>query len=384
MSGTRATARRSIRAAAMAMVWAATVELVSAAAPAVQIISHNTPPYVSPSTYVRTENPAGVIDVTVWLNTHNRAAMDALAQELYDPGSPNYRRWLTRQEIAERFAPTADEAAVVRQFLESHNLEVVRTGSDNFFVRARGTVGDIQNAFQVRLNDYRVQGRLVRANDRDPRVEGAVAPLVRAVAGLDAGVYTHPVIVRPAAAPVGTAAGRPLAHRVLAPAAASAPSTFYSSRCFTVGTQTLSTNADGELPMATYSGEQLNLQTVTSPGCAYTPAAIQTAYHLKGLYAKGYTGRGQTVAIIDWCGSATIERDANAFAARFGLPKLNGANFQILYTPTPSECIQEDQVEINLDVEWAHAIAPGADIALVVPPSASLQDVDEAEFYAVN
>ena len=202
---------------------------------------------------------------------------------------------------------------------------------------------------------------------------------MRAVSGLDGGVYTHPVVVRPTAAPVAPAAG------ALAPeAAASAQSTFYSSNCFTVAKETLSTNDDGELPTATYSGEELNLQTLTSAGCAYTPAPIQTAYHLKELYAKGYTGQGQTIAIIDWCGSSTIESDANAFAAKFGLPKLTASNFQIIYTPTPSECIQEDQAEINLDVEWAHAIAPGADIALIVPPSDSLQDVDEAEFYAVN
>jgi subtilase family serine protease len=43
-----------------------------------------------------------------------------------------------------------------------------------------------------------------------------------------------------------------------------------------------------------------------------------------------------------------------------------------------------DQVEINIDVEWAHAIAPGANINLVVPPSASFQDVDEAEFDVAN
>jgi subtilase family serine protease len=376
---------RLIRTAAMTALLAAMTEIAPAAVPAGRVISHNTPPYVSVSTYVKPENPAAVMDVTIWLKPHNRAAMDALAAQLYDPRSPNYRRWLTRQEIAERFAPTADEAATVRQFLGSHNLQVVLTGGDNFFVRARGTVADVEQAFQVQLNDYRVHGQLVRANDRDPRVAGAAAALVRAVSGLDTGVYTHPVIVRPTAAPVGAAAGRSLSAGGRAPAAAAvAQSSFYTSNCFTVGTQTLSTNNDGELPTATYAGEQLNLQTLTSPGCGYTPSSIQTAYHLKGLYAKGYTGKGQTIVILDWCGSSTIESDANAFAKKFGLPKLNGSNFRIIYTPIPSECIQEDQVEINLDVEWAHAIAPGADIALVVPPSASLQDVDEAEFYAVN
>ena len=142
--------------------------------------------------------------------------------------------------------------------------------------------------------------------------------------------------------------------------------------------------ATASCPIETLTGQQVDLETLSSPGCAYTPAPIQTAYHLKQLYAEGYTGKGQTIVIVDWCGSSTIESDANAFAAKFGLPKLDASNFQIIYTPTPSQCIQENQTEINLDVEWAHAVAPGADIALVVPPSATLQDVDEADFYAVN
>jgi subtilase family serine protease len=168
-------------------------------------------------------------------------------------------------------------------------------------------------------------------------------------------------------------------------APASAPSSFYSSDCFDrVVTRQLSTNGDGELPIGIYQGNHINLQTLTSAGCGYTPGAIQTAYHLKELYAKGYNGAGQTIVIIDWCGSSTIRHDANVFSAKFGLPLLNSSNFNIIYTPTQSQCISEDQVEINIDVEWAHAIAPGAKIDLVVPPSAQIQDVDQAEFFAVN
>jgi subtilase family serine protease len=379
------TARRWTQLVVIATALAVTFRVAPAAPLARRTISQNTPPYVSSSTYVKAEEPTNVIDVTIWLNPHNRREMDLLARELYDPSSPQYRHWLTRQQIEARFAPGADEAATVRQFLESHDLKVLLAGNDNFFVRARGTVAAVQKAFHVTLNDYQLHGAVVRANDRDPYVEGKAAPLIRAVAGLDAGVYSHFVIMRSAALLSGPA-GRPsLSAGALGPTSAeSAQSSFYSSDCFTLGKQTLSTNDDGELPIATYSGEQLNLETLASPGCAYTPAPIQTAYHLKELYAQGYTGQGQTIVIIDWCGSSTIESDANAFAKKFGLPKLDSANFQIIYTPTPSECIQENQVEINLDVEWAHAIAPGASIALIVPPSASLQDVDEAEFYAVN
>ncbi len=62
-------------------------------------------------------------------------------------------------------------------------------GGENFFVRARGTVDDVENAFHVQLNDYQVQNKIIRANASDPYVEGAAGPLVRAVSGLDSGEY---------------------------------------------------------------------------------------------------------------------------------------------------------------------------------------------------
>jgi subtilase family serine protease len=60
-----------------------------------------------------------------------------------------------------------------------------------------------------------------------------------------------------------------------------------------------------------------------------------------------------------------------------------GSNFNITYIPTPSECVAAGNLEINLDVEWAHAIAPGAYINLIVPPTASFQDIDEAEYISI-
>jgi len=339
------------------------------------LVAHNTPPFVSTAKNLGAVDPAKTIEVSVWTNVHNRSEMDATARNLYDRASPIYRHWLTRSQIAARFAPTAEETKTVQRFLESNNLKLVRIGANNFFLRARGTVDDVEKAFHVQLNNYQVHDKVIRANANDPYVEGPAGVLVRAISGLDTGEYEHPVIARPA-----NASGK--SDFSTTPAVADPD--FYSSDCFDIETQEFSTNTDGELPIGTYTGNHINLQTLTSAGCGYTPAPIQTAYNLKGLYAEGYTGSGQTIVILDWCGSSTIQHDANAFSHKFGLPLLSSSNFQIIYTPTKSTCISADQVEINLDVEWAHAIAPGANIDLVVPPSASFQDVDQAEFYAVN
>jgi subtilase family serine protease len=353
--------------------------LTAGAAMGQQVIAHNTPSYVSTAKNLGAEDPSKTIEVSIWLNLHNQAGFDALARDLYDPNSPNYRHFLDRSQIAARFAPTAAEAKIVGDFFESNNLKVVKIGPDNFFVRASGTVGDVEKAFHVALNHYQVGNQTIRSNDRDPSVAGAAAPLVRSVSGLDTGKYQHPLVTRNAALP----GNKGLAS--LSAAVSPGSSSFFSNNCFNgVKTETFSTNNNGSLPIGTYKGNHLNLQSLTSAGCGYTPPMIQAAYNLNALYAEGYDGTGQTIGIIDWCGSLTIQADANAFSAYFGLPALTSSNFAITYIPTPSFCEAVDQVEINIDVEWAHAIAPGAKINLIVPPSASFQDVDQAEFTAVN
>jgi subtilase family serine protease len=211
-------------------------------------------------------------------------------------------------------------------------------------------------------------------------VDGAAAPLVMAISGLDDGKYEHPMMSRSASLPQGKGAA------AKASAVGATPDDLgYSNICFdgTV-TQTYSNNGDGSFPIGTYKGNHLNVYTLTSAGCGYTPPMIQTAYNLTGLYAEGFDGTGQTIGILIWCGSLTIQNDANVFSAQFGLPPLTSSNFAITYLPTASVCETADFAEVNIDVEWAHAIAPGANINLIIAPSSLVQDVDEAEFTAVN
>jgi subtilase family serine protease len=339
-----------------------------------QLVANTTPNYVFTAKNLGPADPATTIDVSIWLNLHNRGMLDALAGQLYNPSSPNYRHWLKPSEIIANFAPSAQEAAAVQQFFVSHNLTIVTVGPGYLFVRARGTIGDVEKAFQVQLNNYSVNGVTYRAPASDPYVDGAAAGLARVVSGLDSGSFSHPLAMRPSTIP-GPNAGS-------AAATISSSPDFFTSNCFT-GATTQKFNTDGTFPTGTYAGNAYyGSATNPSPGCGYTPAEIYTAYSLSGLYNEGYNGAGQTIAIIDWCGSPTIQQDANAFSTKFNLPLLTSSNFSIIEVPTPAQCSGPD-AEINLDVEWSHAVAPGANINLIVPPSASFQDVDEAESYVV-
>ncbi len=339
-----------------------------------QSIKDNTPPFVRTAHKIGPTDPSQTIEVTVWLNLHNRQQLDSIAKDLYDPASPHYRAWLKFSELAADYAPTAQELKTVTEFLSSHDLSVVLSDPNNFFVRAQGTVAQVSAAFHVQLVNFKVNGQVIRANTTDPYIDGAAAALVHLVSGLS---NQHSAIapVQKETPSAGSSSSQLLA-------AQSSPSSFFTSNCFH-GPTTDNLTTNGGLPAATYTG---NLYDSTNiGGCGYTPPEIHTAYNLPALYNAGYDGHGQTIVIFEICNTATIQSDANAFSTQFGLPALTSTNFSVIEYPVPAPCDYES-VEESLDVEWAHAIAPGANITVLVTPNVPLsgfpQDIDIALLYA--
>jgi len=104
----------------------------------------------------------------------------------------------------------------------------------------------------------------------------------------------------------------------------------------------------------------------------YSPQEIQNAYGLASILNAGYTGVGETIIIIVSFGSPTIAQDLQIFDADYGLP--DPPSFTVLAPlgTVPFDPTNSDQVgwafETTLDVEWAHAIAPGANIVLLTSP----------------
>jgi len=339
-----------------------------------QLIANNTPRFIARAKNLGPANPAGTMDVAIWLNLHNRGAMDTLASELYDRASSHYHDWLKPADIVSRFAPTAQEVRTIAEFLSSHNLPVVEVGPFNFYVRARGTLADVQKAFHVQINTFELNGKTYRANTSDPYVEGAAAALTSSVAGLDNLEYRHAL----------TTPGVPNRNSESGDSSAvtdAASNLFFTSNCFT-GVKTVTYKTNGSYPIASFKGNTYN-GTENPFGCGYTPAEIRTAYNLTPLYEEGYDGTGQTIVLIDWCGSPTIRSDANAFSARFGLPPLTSSNFHIINNYSGPPCAAPD-AQINTEVEWAHAIAPGANIDLVLAREPDQTELNNAELYAIS
>jgi subtilase family serine protease len=104
----------------------------------------------------------------------------------------------------------------------------------------------------------------------------------------------------------------------------------------------------------------------------YSPQQIRDAYGLTPILAAGYTGAGETIIIIDSFGSPTIAQDLKTFDAGYGLPDPPSFTVQVplgtvSFDPTSSDMVGW-AFETTLDVEWAHAIAPGANIVLLTSP----------------
>jgi len=127
----------------------------------------------------------------------------------------------------------------------------------------------------------------------------------------------------------------------------------------------------------------------------YEPAQIQQAYNLPMLYAKGVNGQGATIVIVDSFGSPTIVNDLATFDGQFGLPA--PPSFRIIrpagavppYDPSNGLMLSWAG-ETTLDVEYAHTIAPRANIVLVETPIAETEGVTgfpqiiRAEEYVIN
>ena len=115
-----------------------------------------------------------------------------------------------------------------------------------------------------------------------------------------------------------------------------------------------------------------------------SPATIKGAYNFTTSMTAG---AGLTIAIVDAYDDPTAESDLNVFSSQYGLPSCTTANgcFKKVNQTGGASYPKADAgwaLEISLDVQWAHAIAPGAKILLVEARSSSFTNLLAAEDYA--
>jgi subtilase family serine protease len=123
---------------------------------------------------------------------------------------------------------------------------------------------------------------------------------------------------------------------------------------------------------------------VGPPSTAYTPSQVRHAY---GFDQVTNQGSGQVIGIVDAYDDPNIETDLGVFSRQFGLPVCTSSNgcFRKVYGNGRKPVTNANWgIEIALDVEWAHAIAPQAKIVLVEATTNSLADLLAGVDAAVN
>src|SRR5438552_15038400 len=87
----------------------------------------------------------------------NKQQFDQLGQDLQDPSSPRYHKWLTPQQLNARFGPHHSDFEAVVRWLSSQGFKIEDTDRRApAFVGFSGTVGQVEKVFDLTI--YSVDG----------------------------------------------------------------------------------------------------------------------------------------------------------------------------------------------------------------------------------
>ncbi len=288
---------------------------------------------------------ATAVHADVVLKPRDPAALDAFDTAVSTPGSPSFRRFLTPGAFAGTFGPLSTTISAVRQWLTGRGLVVGPTSADGLVVPVSGSVGQVDRAFDLGLEQYRLpSGRLVRAPDAGPLVPGPLSAVVSGVAGLDD-------VNRPVAQLVGSGA------RI-------GPAGTWPARAAAVE----SPRAGGPTPTP---GCTTQINSNGANAGALTADDLAQAYSFSSLY-PGTEGAGVSVGVYEL--EPYLTADINMF--------------KNCYTPAiaaPVNAVSVDGApphagpgagEAALDVEMVIGMAPSATVSVYVGPNGGTGPLD--------
>jgi kumamolisin len=285
---------------------------MAASKPAVQALRGDVVQAVGHSTRVGAVPAGRSLTVTVSLAGRNSAGLAAFLKQVADPASSQYKHYLTVKQFADRFGASKADVAEVTAYLTAHGLKVGKVTANQLTLQAKGTAAQVQKAFGTSLATYHdaAAKRDFYANSTAPVLPAAIAAAVTDVSGLsDFATYSH-----------------------------------FSTR--------------RAVPHAAHA-------TVTG----LTPAKARTGYNVASAISAGYTGTGETVALLEF--SAFKQTNITTYDKNFSLTPA---------TPTvvkagggTTDLSGEDEVE--LDIEVVQAIAPGATINVYEAPNSDAGEI---------
>jgi subtilase family serine protease len=280
------------------------------------------------------------ITVAVALKNRDEAGLKALIEELHNPKSPQFHKFLSSKEFHARFDPSAESVAAATSYFKAAGLSVKQ---DGHLLEVTGSAKAIQSAFGVALHAYEVPAHGKTAAVRFHAAQGeptiksaAVAANVNAVIGLDSQPRYAPNLRT-----LPQAAGKPLAAKVKADVAASG-----------------------------------------NPPQEWTVTDLAAYYNVNPLYAAGLHGEGKTIGIVTL--ASFTPSDAFEYWTRNGLTT-DPNRITIVPVDGGSGPVSDagGSGETTLDVQQSGGLAPAANMIVYEAPNTSKAFVT-AFFKAVN
>ncbi len=258
-------------------------------------------------------------------------ALTTLIDEQQKKGSPNFHKWLTAEEVGEKYGPNPADIKTVTNWLEAKGLQVNRVSKSGLTIDFTGTASQVKAAFQTEIHNLNVRGVQHLSNMSDPKVPAALGPIVVGVASLND--------FRPRPMNKGIAAMRIDANKATVP---------------------------GKKPGAVAEAAKPELTTDFGYQLV-VPDDLHTIYNFTPLLAgvtKGVNGRYQKIVVIEDT-DVYSANDFNVFRQTFGLTKFAYGTFSQVHPSCqdPGVLVGND-AEATLDAEWASAAAPNAAIIL--------------------
>jgi len=240
--------------------------------------------------------------------------------ELQNPKSPQFHRWMTAQQFGERFGASAQDIDTVAGWLKSHQFTVNAVYAGGTLIDFSGTAAAVRNAFHTEIHRLSVNGENHIANMSDPQIPEALGAVVRGIASL----------------------------------------TDFKPRALN--------RRKAVKPSFTFGVGQNQTQAVV-------PADLATIYNFNPAFSAGFTGQGQTIAVIE-DSDLFDNHDWNTFRSAFGLTQYSSGSLTSMHPGGDAgNCaapgVNSDDIEATLDAEYASAAAPNA--AIVVAGCASTE-----------
>jgi subtilase family serine protease len=263
------------------------------------------------------------------------ADLKALIAAQQNPASPSYHQWLTPDQFAARFGMADSDLSAVESWLQQQGFAIDSVTRSRNAIHFSGTSSQVEQAFSTEMHYYNIGGAKHFAPSTALSVPSAIAPVVTAIRNLDD--------FRP----------KPMHIRSPRPQKAK--------------------------PSYSYCGDQAC--TTANQGVFFAPGDIKLAYDINPLLSSGYSGTGQTIAIMGQSEISTT--DITNFQDAAGLTEKAPTTTLVPNTGS-SAFSQGDESESDIDLEWSGAIATGATINLVYTGSNQNDNVFNSFEYAVD